>query len=234
MINSNKNTHAVEITLKDFTHVTDIEKSKYLLLNKFKFCEKELNESRLYPTYQMLINLYQQLVDVMNRHNKIFGKEYTDVLSEQEMEEKYRLINRELEKSFELMHWSFAHLNRTLETGRAIYDFVAESINIELIGIDTEHNKQGYFVIPDIRDRMMRVIKYEKNLYKILKTKEVDKYELSLIIIPKEVMRSRMIADDILNQIIYLLDTELGFPYRETILPVAKRKFLNYLEGKAA
>jgi hypothetical protein len=223
----------MEITIRDFTSADDLEKSKYLLLNKFQYCEKELNESRLYPTYQMLINLYQQLVDIMNNHNKIFGKEYTDVLSEEEMDEKFKLINIELEKSFELMHWSFAHLNRNLEIGKAIYDFVDESINIESIGIKSGHNRQGYFVIPDVRGRMMRIIKYEKNLYKILKTKEVDKRELSIIIIPKGIIRNQIISEDILNQVIYYLDTELSFPYSETILPVAKRKFLNYLERKA-
>jgi hypothetical protein len=79
----------------------------------------------------------------------------------------------------------------------------------------------------------MRIIKYEKNLYKILKTKEVDKRELSIIIIPKGIIRNQIISEDILNQVIYYLDTELSFPYSETILPVAKRKFLNYLERKA-
>lgn len=223
----------MEITIRDFTSADDLEKSKYLLLNKFQHCEKELNSSRLYPTYQMLINLYQQLADIMNNHNKIFGKEYTDVLSEEEMDEKFKLINIELEKSFELMHWALAHLNKNLETARAIYDFVDESINIESIGVSSEYNKQGYFVIPDNRGRMMRIIKYEKNLYKILKTKEVDKRALSLIVIPREVVRNRIISEDILNQIIYYLDTELYFPYAETILPVAKRKFLNFLESKS-
>jgi hypothetical protein len=220
----------MEITIRDFTSADDLEKSKYLLLNKFKYCEKELNESRLYPTYQMLINLYQQLVDIMNKHQKIFGKEYTDVISEQEMEEKHKLINTELEKSFELMHWAFAHLNKTLETGRAIYDFVDESINIESIGLTTAYNKEGYFVIPDNHQRLIRIIKYEKNLYKILKTKEVDTRKLSLVVIPREILRNSIIAEDIFNQIIYYLDTELSFPYFETILPVAKRKFLSYLE----
>ena len=221
----------MEITIRDFTNVTDLEKSKYLLLSKFKLCEKELDESRLYPTYQMLINLYQQLVEVMNRHNKIFGKEYTDAITEEEMDEKQKLINREIEKSFELMHWAFAHLNKNLETGKAIYDFVDESINIESIGINSEYNKQGYFVIPDVSERLMRIIRYEKNLYKILKTKEVGNYEMNIIVIPNEVTRNRMYADDIINRIIYMLNTELSFPFSETILPVAKRKFLNFLEA---
>ena len=94
----------MEITIRDFTSVTDLEKSKYILLNKFKTCELEFNQSRLYPSYQMLLNIYQQLVDILNNHNRIFNKEYTDAISKEEMEEKHKLGNNELEKSFELMH----------------------------------------------------------------------------------------------------------------------------------
>ncbi|MCI0449840.1 MAG: hypothetical protein L0Y79_08655 [Chlorobi bacterium] len=220
----------MEITIGDFTSVSDLEKSRYLLLNKFKFCEMEFNQSRLYPTYQMLINIHQQLVDIMNNHSKIYNKEYTDALSEEETAEKQKIINDEIEKSFELMHWAFSHLNKTLETGRAIYDFVDESINIESIGISSEHNKEGYFVVPNNQGRILKVIKYEKNLYKILKTKEVGNYEFNIILIPKAVVRNYIISEDILNQIIYYLDTELSFPFSQTILPVAKRKFLNFLE----
>jgi hypothetical protein len=221
----------MEITLRDFTSVTDLEKSKYLLLNKFKLCELEFNQSRLYPTYQMLINIYQQLVDVLNNHNKIFNKEYTDAITESEMEEKQKLINGEIEKSFELMHWAFAHLNKSLYTGKAIFDFVDDNINIESIGLNSEHNKEGYLVLPDNRSRLLRIIKYERKLYKVLKTKEVGNQELNIVIVPKEVIKNHIISDDILNPIIYYLDTELSFPYIETILPVAKRKFLNFLEN---
>ena len=129
--------------MRDFTSVSDMEKSRYQLLNKFKLCEMEFNQSRLYPTYQMLINIYQQIVNVMNNHNKIFNKEYTDALNEEEMAEKQKLINDEIEKSFELMHWAFSHLNKTLETGRAIYDFVDENINIESIGLNSEQIRKA-------------------------------------------------------------------------------------------
>ena len=219
-----------DITVKDFTGIYDLESSKYLLLNKFKLCEKELNETRLYPTYQMLINIYMQLADIMKNHNRIFNKEYTDAISEQEMDEKMSLINNELESSFELMHWAFAHLNRVLEQGKAIYDFVDSSITIEPIGIKTSYNTEGYFILPDNRERLLRIMKYSRNLYKVLKTKEVGNREMKLITIPNEVLRDHMYSDDILNRIIYMLDTELNFSYMQTILPVAKRKFLNYLE----
>lgn len=221
----------IAISLRDFTDVTDPERSRYLLLNKFKFCQKELNETRLYPTYQMLINLYSQLTDIMTNHNRIFNKEYTDAITEQESEEKHMLINNEIEKSFELMHWSFAHLNRLLENGKAIYDFVDESITIESIGIYSIYNTDGYFILPDNRERVLRILKYSRNLYKILKTKEVANRRMTLITIPNTVLKNEMISDDIINQIIYMLDTELNFSYSHTILPVAKRKFLGFLEG---
>ncbi|HMT12442.1 MAG TPA: hypothetical protein PKA39_12570 [Ignavibacteria bacterium] len=219
------------IGINDFTAVNDLESSKYLLLNKFKLCEIELNDSRLYPTYQMLINIYSQLTDILENHNRIFGKEYTDVINEQEFTEKQMLINAELEKSFDLMHWAFAHMNRLLENGRAIYDFVDENISIEAIGISSDHNLQGYFILPDNRERLLRIMKYERNLYKILKTREIGSRQLGLITIPNEVLKNHMISDDILNQIIYMLDTGLDFSYTQTILPVAKRKFLSYLEA---
>lgn len=221
----------IAISLRDFTDVTDPERSRYLLLNKFKFCQKELNETRLYPTYQMLINLYSQLTDIMSNHNRIFNKEYTDAITEQESEEKHMLINNEIEKSFELMHWSFAHLNRLLENGKAIYDFVDESITIESIGIYSKYNTDGYFILPDNRERVLRILKYSRNLYKILKTKEVANRRMTLITIPNTVLKNEMISDDIINQTIYMLDTELNFSYSHTILPVAKRKFLGFLEG---
>lgn len=221
----------IAISLRDFTDVTDPERSRYLLLNKFKFCQKELNETRLYPTYQMLINLYSQLTEIMTNHNRIFNKEYTDAITEQESEEKHMLINNEIEKSFELMHWAFRHLNRLLENGKAIYDFVDESITIESIGIKSKYNTDGYFILPDNRERLLRILKYSRNLYKILKTKEVANRRMTLITIPNEVLRNEMISDDIINQIIYMLDTELNFSYSHTILPVAKRKFLGFLEG---
>lgn len=221
----------IAISLRDFTDVTDPERSRYLLLNKFKFCQKELNETRLYPTYQMLINLYSQLTDIMTNHNRIFNKEYTDAITEQESEEKHMLINNDIEKSFELMHWSLAHLNRLLENGKAIYDFVDESITIESIGIYSRYNTDGYFILPDNRERVLRILKYSRNLYKILKTKEVANRRMTLITIPNTVLKNYMISDDIINQIIYMLDTELNFSYSHTILPVAKRKFLGFLEG---
>jgi hypothetical protein len=231
MNNMNAKNLNAAITLRDFTEVTDLERSKYLLLNKFRLSQKEFNETRLYPTYQMLINIYSQLADILQNHNRIYNKEYTDAITEQESEEKHRLINNEIEKNFDLMHWALAHLNGLLENGKAIYDFVDDSIKIESIGINTKYNTEGYFILPDNRERILRIMKYSRSLYKILKTKEIANRRMTLITIPNEVLRNEMISDDIINQIIYMLDTELNFSYQQTILPVAKRKFLGFLEG---
>lgn len=224
----------MQLTLKDFTSVNDIEKSRYLIMNKLKYCEKELNQSRLYPTFQMLIDVHQQIIDVLGKHSRIFNREYTENLGNDDEEDNKKPVNEELEKSFELMNWAIDYISKTLETGRIIFDFVNESINIESIGITSFHNSEGYFIIPDNKERVLRFIKYEKILYRILKTKEVGNIQNSIILIPKESLKNMIIADDILNQVIYYLETELTFPFNETIMPVAKRKFLGYLDNPSS
>jgi hypothetical protein len=56
--------------------------------------------------------------------------------------------------------------------------------------------------------------------------------QLNIIVVPNESLKNQIISDDILNQVIYYLETGLTFPFRETIMPVAKRKFLGFLENE--
>jgi hypothetical protein len=219
------------ISLKDFTFINDFESSKYNILYKLKLCEKELNQSRLYPVYQILIDLYNQLSDILSNRNTIYNKEYSDNSVELEKDDNSVNLNSELEKSFELMNWGFKLISDILENGKEIYDFVDVNINIEPIGIISKHNSEGYFLLPDNKQRLLRIFKYSKVLYKVLKTKEVGSKYLPLISIPNEILKNHIIAEDILNQIIYFMNTELNFSYQHTILPVAKRKFISYLEG---
>jgi hypothetical protein len=220
----------MELSLKDFTSVTDVEKSRYLIMNKLKYYEKELNETKLYPAFQILIDVHHQMVDILEKHSMIYNRRFPDNTGDDEHGSKQDL-NGDLEKSFELMQWAIERICKTLDTGIAIYDFVNENIKIESIGINSEHNQEGYFLIPDNREKLLKLIKYEKFLYRILKTKEVGNVQLNIIVIPKESLKNLINAEDILNQVIYYLNTELTFPFNETIMPVAKRKFLGYLEN---
>lgn len=215
----------MEITISDFTSGLDPEKSRYLLMNKFLICQRELDKSRLYPTYQMLINIYTQLLGILENYYKIMHREQKG-----DEQQEFILLDKELERSFELMEWAIKRIEECLENARAIYDFVSENINIESIGINSPFNREGYFAIPDNRNMQMKILKYSNNLYRVLRTKEVDSFRLSIISMPNESLRNLIISEDILNQIVYLIDTSLDFPFKETILPVAKRKFLEYLE----
>ncbi|MCX7878108.1 MAG: hypothetical protein N2510_05625 [Ignavibacteria bacterium] len=218
----------MEITINDFTSAKDPEKSRYLLMNKLLMCQRELDKTRLYPTYQILINIHSQLTEILDNYYRITQRES----SEAEVNESS--ANSELEKSFELMEWAMKQILNCLENARAIYDFVSDNINIESIGLDSPFNREGYFAIPDNRNMQMKVMKYSNSLYRVLKTKEVDSFKISIITMPSESLRNLIISGDILNQIVYHIDTQLSFPFRETIMPVAKRKFLEYLEKNSS
>lgn len=221
-----------EISFKDYLNIMDLEKSKYLLMSKFRLCEKIFNDSKIFPTFQMLISLYDSLYDMLNNREKIFLKEYTDKLNEEDDERKKLTLNQDIEKTFELMEWSVPFIKEILELGRTIYDFVDENIQIESIGINSTFNQEGYIVIPDNKNMMFHIIKYEKTLHKCLKTMEVDQYKWNIIVVPKSYLKNYILSNDMINQIVYYFNTELTFPYTETILPISKRKFINFLESK--
>jgi hypothetical protein len=221
----------MSITLRDFTNIVDAESSKYYLMSKFKEYEKQFDQSKVFPSFQTMINLQQAITGMLLKREEIFNREYKDKLNEEDELNKQKNINEDLEKTFQLMEWALPYINQILETGKAIYEFVEENIRIESIGISSEHNKDGYIIIPDNENRIIRIIKYENTLHNCLKTREIDNIKWNIIIIPKDYLKNHLLANDILNQIIYYLDTELNFPYRETIYPVAKRKFINFLEA---
>lgn len=219
------------ITLKDFTSVTDLEQSRYYLLGKMKICQQNFNETKVFPEFQNLITLYETINSILENRHGIFQKEYTDKLDSGHDIEKQKQINNEIEMQFRLMEWALPYLSDLLEQGKYIYDFVDENINIESIGINSKHNSDGYMIIPDNKEKVFRIFRYNRSLHKMLKTREVDNYSWNVIIIPREFLRNYLLLNDILNQIIYLLDTELSFPYNETISPIARRKFLKFLES---
>jgi hypothetical protein len=218
----------MDISIKDYTNITDLEKSKYLLLSKLKECEKYFNDSKIYPTFYKLIAFYDSIYDLLSNREKIYNREYGD----DEEANKLAGYNEDIEKTFTLMEWSIPHIVEVIESGRTLYDFVEDNLNIESIGINSSHNLQGYIIVPDNRNKTLHIIKYEQNLHNCLKSKEVGNYKWNMIVIPKSVLKNYIIAEDIMNQIIYYMDTELTFPYSETILPVAKRKFLHYLQSR--
>lgn len=220
----------MSITLKDFTSVTDLEQSRYYLLGKMKISQQNFNETKVFPEFQDLITLYETITNILANRYDIFLKEYTDKLNPEKDKEKQLQINDEIEMQFKLMEWALPFLQELLEQGRNIYDFVDQNINIESIGLKSEYNQEGYMIIPDNKLKVFRIIRYNKTLHQMLKTREVDNYAWNVIIIPREHLKNYLLSNDILNQIIYLLDTELSFPYKETISPIARRKFLKFLE----
>ena len=220
----------MSITLKDFITARDSEQSRLLLLNKIKLSQQNFNETKIFPEFQNLITIHENIINILSNRSGIYIKEYagkSDFIQGNEMKSQN---NKDIESQFRLMEWILPYLKELLEQGRYIYEFVENNINIESIGIKSDYKKDGYLIIPDNRQKVFRILRYNCTLYKILKTREVDNYSWNVIIVPREFLRNYLLANDILNQIIYLLDTELSFPYNETISPIARRKFIKFLE----
>jgi hypothetical protein len=125
-----------------------------------------------------------------------------------------------------------------LEEGTGLYDFVENHINIEEVGIVPSYREEGYWFVPDPKGSVVHLLRYEislfsdsKEKFRSLKTTEVDAIEEGAVRLPPETLKLDLIRKyrDLPNPATYVSEIDIDFPFAETLLPVAKRKFMAHI-----
>ena len=115
-----------------------------------------------------------------------------------------------------------------------LYEFVEKNLKVKGVGILPFYKEEGYFLIPDNHERLMQVHHFEcslfssgKEKYRTLRTKFLQASEMLLSTAP-EFIKSKLIKQyrDIPNPATFVCETDLDFPFLETIFPIAKRKLM--------
>jgi hypothetical protein len=221
----------------------DFEVRQYQILNALATVRSDFSHNRIYPTLGELIDLYTTLSRISKsagdiRHElprRITG---LDLKAQRIIYESLNLSPRDVEAVEELINWSLPHIQRTIEEGQTIFNFVDESLDLEEVGIVPSYTEEGYLMIPEPRRRLLHVLRYEVSIftgseqrYRNLKTISLQSIPLGLVEQSPMTIKRQLIEAhrDMPNPATYLFRTELDFPYTETILPVAKRKFMRRL-----
>jgi len=228
-----------------FDSETDWEMNQYRILSGIKTARAEFDKKKIYPSLAMLIKLKRDLNQIKNERNNLkqnFPKQIKgfDTKKQKIIYETSENLNHNdnIEVIFALIDWALPYINETIEEGIVLFDFVENNLTLEQVGILPIYKDEGYFMITDNIALELQVHRYECTIfssgnekYRSLKTvfvksKKQRIIKKSPVSIKHELMKERT---DLPNPAIFLLDSDLEFPFAETIMPVAKRKMITHI-----
>lgn len=221
----------------------DLERAQYRILSGMQSMSRDLRHNRLYPGLGELIELTSVLETIManrDQYNNVVPRTLTgvDLDRKQLTFEAVPADDGAVERMFELVGWALPELKCLTEEGVAMFDFVSSNMRIDVVGMIPMYRDEGYAFVPDLKGNVFHVIRYELALftaesehYRAMKTIELQTYDIPTVHEAPEDLKHRLIKEhvDMPNPATFIMDTDLDFPFVETILPVAKRKLMRHL-----
>jgi hypothetical protein len=229
------------LSLDLFTRVRDdYEKRQYLILGELKKISGEFQYYKIYPHLSQLIELRRTLKEVVGRLNNLrsrfpkrIGK--IDWINKTIEHEVVFVDGTDIKAVEDLIRWALPHIESVIQEGIAVHEFVEKELSIEHVGILPSYRDEGYMFVPDNIGRKLNLFRFEVTIFK----SSEDRYRSLKTTFIKELMQgsARLSPGSIKLELIrevkempnpatYAIDTELDFPFRQTILPVAKRKLM--------
>jgi hypothetical protein len=221
----------------------DFESRQYQILGELGKARNSFSHNRIYPSLAELLDLYGSLRAIVDRTQDIRGAlpkriAGIDLNNRRIVYEPLDLNQADLQAIEDLIHWALPHIQQAIEEGRTIFNFVDENLKLGEVGIIPSYVEEGYLLVPDVRAGLLHVIRYEVTIftgaeerYRNLKTTSLKSVPLRSLQFSPVDLKHELIGEhrELPNPATYLIETDLDFPFQETILPVAKRKFLRQL-----
>ena len=224
----------------------DFELKKYTLLAYLQEISGHFNEHKLYPQLADLIFHYNNIVAF--RENKKYLQEHFPKKLTGIQIEKLQLLYEQMIEDDELMQeleeiimYSAEEMRTTISSGTEIYEFVEEKLSINPVGLIPLDMHEGYFFLSAGNSKATRVYHYRLSIfekhdekYRSIKTTYLDLMHRSIVNtyenIKYDLIKQRT---SLPNPAVYSIETEFSFPFKETLLPIAKRSLVKYLTPTA-
>lgn len=221
----------------------DFEYKKYQLLAYLKHVNEHFQEKKLFPElsdlqlhYQESLALQQQQSQWSDRiRRKLVG------IDREKWQLKYTSefeALQPLEEVDEILSYAIPRLEHTLSTGKTLFQHVTQALSIAPIGIMPLFRKEGYLFVYENINRELRIYQYKVQLFEStappsrrIETQLIDSrnksYTTTFESIKMELVRKNR---DLPNPASYLVESTLGYPMDETLLPIARQKVAQAVE----
>jgi len=214
----------------------DFEYKKYILLSYIKDVRKNFDRTCLYPFLGDLIFHYGNLQKIKEKKQLMYDQ-FPSTLSKNDVEKlkvNYKKIIEDdevMKEMEEILSYAIPIIDRTINQGKEIYDFVEEQMELSPVGLTPLYDKEGYLFINKDSSRDVSIYKYSISVFENASDKyrginttyigedfqdlsrSYEKIKLDLVKTFKELP----------NPASFLVLSKLKFPETPTILPIAKR-----------
>ncbi|MDR3610442.1 MAG: hypothetical protein P4L27_07770 [Ignavibacteriaceae bacterium] len=219
----------------------DSELITYKILGTFKEYLLNIRKFKIYPALSELVNLAIRLESLKSSIIQTETPEEDLFLLDEEISytgniqpsDKKSEDSESLEDSAELIKWVISQINPILDEGIALYEFVQENMDVLLISENSLSKDKGYFIIPDNISAVFNIYKFNRFTINPLNYPEKSIKTELLQTIPFNNFANKSSQYNALLSIlkndsspVYICETELDFPYDETIFQVARKKLL--------
>jgi hypothetical protein len=228
-----------------FTSETDLETNQYRILGGLQKVRGDFDKKKIYPSLAKLIELRQSIYKIKDESNNLSNKfpkqiKGFDINAQKIIYESAGDINRNnsIEELFDLIDWALPYIEEAIDEGIILFDFVDNNISFDQVGILPMYKDEGYFMVTDNTAFELQVHRYESTLfssgnenYRSLKTEFVKSERQVIIRKSPESIKHELIKErkDLPNPATFLFDSDLDFPFTETIFPVVKRKLISHI-----
>lgn len=225
----------------------DFEYKKYLLLAYFKEVKNQFNENKLYPYLSDLVFHYQNLL-TLKEHKKLIYDNFPKVITKADFEKlkiSYEKIIKDdnvMQEIEDILSFSIPHFKDLLDEGRDIYEFVEKNVEIQPIGISPLYANEGYLLINQNLVKEMDVYRYQITVFENANEKfrgvhtEFLEKEEKGIGRTYEQMKLDLIKKykELPNPATYMIVAQLRFPFQHTLLPIAKRLLVKFINSSSS
>jgi hypothetical protein len=225
----------------------DLEYKKYILLAYLQEVGEHFKDKKLYPYLSDMVFHYHNLLTLKEKKHLLYEK-FPATLSKADFE-NLRLTYTKIIEDDDLMaeigsilDFAIPECKKKLEEGKDIYEEVERALKIEPIGLMPIYMDEGYFFISQVKDKELDIYRYRITIYdnaheryRAISTEWVDKTRSSLGR-TYEQMKMELVKNnpELPNPATYLIHSKDRLPYNYTLLPVAKRLLVRYINDTAA
>jgi hypothetical protein len=228
-----------------FQEPIDLEHKQYVLLDYLQKLDKNLNGFKLYPQFQEIslhlasINLLIEKGQILTLNRTLKDPDDEILISDLIPVDCPLLTKEEILEVYNVCKYSSTKLTDYFNHAKAIWDIVNDTVSI-----DPVHNKkniepkQGLFFL-DFNNKtllyefIVKPIKKENIETKchIKKICECDRenFKEKLKEVKKPLMKNLQDPEVHSNLILFTINHNNNYPLKETLLPIAKRKIMNYM-----